>query len=191
MSDPVTYSFYGTTIPVLRSIATSAINILNAAKEEMAAQDKLPSEQELLDAKFEHMLAFRMQPILLAKFPVAALDHLKLNGSSPIPELSPDFASLDAVIDFLKQIQAVFDAVDEKTFNESASKGVDIPVANKTLHMTGLADYYHSFVVPNSYFHLNAMYMLLKSKGFQLSKAVYIGPWVSEQQKKDWAPLKG
>jgi hypothetical protein len=191
MSDPVTYSFYGTTIPVLRNIASSAICILNAAKEEKAVQDTLPSEQEMLDAKFEHMLPFRLQPILLAKFPVAALDHLKLNGSTPIPELSPDFESFDAVIDFFKQLQAVFDAVDEKTFNESTEKGVDIPVAGKTLHMTGFADYYHGFVMPNSYFHLNAMYMLLKSKGYKLSKGVYIGPWTSEQQQKDWAPLKG
>jgi hypothetical protein len=190
MSDPVTYSFYGTTIPALRNTVISAIAVLNAAKEEKATVDTLPSEQEMLDAKFEHMLPFRLQPILLAKFSIAALDHLKLNGSAPIPEFSPEFASFDAVIEYFQKVQAVFDAVDEKAFNESALKGVDIPVGGKTLHMTALADYFHSFVVPNSYFHLNAMYMLLKSKGFKLSKSVYIGPWITEQQGKDWAPLK-
>jgi hypothetical protein len=195
MSDPVTYSFYGTTIPVLRNIASSAISILKAAIDESskATGGSLPSEQDILDAHFEHMLPFRMQPILLAKFQVEALEYLKLNGSTPIPELSPNFSSLDAVLNFFKQLEAVFDAVDEKTYNESAEKSVDIKMQSTgiTLHMTGLADYFHGFVVPNSYFHLNAMYMLLKSKGFSLGKGVYIGPWTSEQQKKDWAPLKG
>lgn len=194
MSDPVTYSFYGTTIPVLRNIATSAISILTTAKDELsrAAPDIFPSEAELLDTHFGTMLPLRMQPVLLAKFQVAALQHLQLNNSASPPALDPAaFSSLDDVIEFFRKLQAVFDAVDEKTFNESAEKSVEIGVGAKTLHMAGLADYFHGFVVPNSYFHLNAMYMLLRSKGFALGKGVYVGCWMSEQQKKDWAPLKG
>ncbi|KAH7371535.1 hypothetical protein BKA66DRAFT_469479 [Pyrenochaeta sp. MPI-SDFR-AT-0127] len=195
MSDPVTYSFYGTTVPVLRNIATSAISILNAAKTERssAAEDAFPSEQELLDSQFSNMLPFRVQPILLAKFSIAALQHLQLHGTTPLPVLSPAFASFDDVIEFFKQSLAVFDAIDETKFNESAEKSVDIPFeqAGVTLQMTGFADYFHGFVIPNSYFHLNAMYMLLRSKGFKLGKGVYVGCWMSDQQKKDWAPLKG
>ncbi|CAO2652693.1 Nn.00g021040.m01.CDS01 [Neocucurbitaria sp. VM-36] len=197
MSDPMTYSFYGTTVPVLRNTATSAISILTAAKNEIssAADGTFPSEAELLDTHFGNMLPLRMQPILLAKFQVVALQHLQLNGSTPIPALETTFSSFDSVIEFFKGLQAVFDAVDEKTFNESAEKGVDVPIGSgpstKTLHMTGLADYFHSFVVPNSYFHLNAMYMLLRNQGFALGKGVYVGCFMSEQQKKDWAPLRG
>ncbi|RZK28953.1 MAG: DUF1993 family protein, partial [Hymenobacter sp.] len=53
-----------------------------------------------------------------------------------------------------------------------------------------LADYIHTFAVPNSYFHLNAMYMLLRSKGFKLGKGVYVGSFMSAQQQSDWAPLR-
>jgi hypothetical protein len=190
MSDPVTYSFYGTTIPVLRNLATTAISILTAAKNERSINDALPSDQEVLDSQFNDMLPLRMQPILLAKFSVAALQHLQLQGSTPVPALDPGFSSLDDVIEFFKKTQAVYDAVDEKTYNESAEKSVDIEVVGKTLHMTGLADYIHTFVIPNGYFHLNAMYMLLRSKGFKLGKMHYVGCWMSEQQKKDWAPLR-
>lgn len=195
MGDPVKYSFYGTTIPVLRKQAESAISILTAAKDELSKDDKgaLPSEEQILNAQIGDMLPFRVQPILLAKFSVVALQHLHLQGSTTVPAFDPSFASLDAVISFFKQVQAVYDAVDESVYNECAEKSVDIPFeqSQKTLHMTGLADFVHGFVIPNAYFHLNAMYMLLRLKGFKLGKRTYIGSYMSEQQKKDWAPLQG
>ncbi|OAL46982.1 hypothetical protein IQ07DRAFT_145821 [Pyrenochaeta sp. DS3sAY3a] len=197
MADPVTYTFYGTTIPVLRNTATSAITILTCAQNEIAAAPPgtFPSETELLDTHFGTMYPLRMQPILLAKFQLAALQHLQLHGSTPIPALNPGFTSFDDMIAFFKGLVAVFDAVDEETFNASAEKSVDVPIGRgesaKILHMPGLADYFHGFVVPNSYFHLNAIYMLLRSQGFALSKGVYIGCWMSEHQKNAWAPLKG
>ncbi|KAL6705340.1 hypothetical protein ACN47E_007150 [Coniothyrium glycines] len=192
MADPIAYSFYGTTIPILRNFASSAISILTAATKEISAAEHgaVPSEHDILDAHFGDMLPFRMQPILLAKFALEPLQNLHLEGSSTIPTLDPGFTSLDAVVDFFKQLETVFDAVDESQYNESAGKSVDVSVGGKTLHMTSLADYFHSFVIPNGYFHLNAMYMLLRSRGFKLGKGLYIGPWMSEQQKKDWAPLR-
>jgi hypothetical protein len=187
MSDPVTYNFYGTTVPVLHNISISAINTLRAAKDEQS-KGSLPSDQEILDSKFGDMLAFRVQPMLLAKFSVAALEYLKL-PKVEVPELKADFETLDQVIEFFEALKKVYENIDEKAYNDAAEKSVDIPVAGKTLHMTGLADYFHGFVIPNSYFHLNAMYMLLRDAGFKLGKTVYLGTFMSEQQKKDWAPL--
>jgi hypothetical protein len=190
----MTYNFYGTTIPVLRNIAKSAISILTTAQDEIsAAKSAFPSEQELLDSSFADMLPLRLQPILGAKFPIEALSKLSLTNSSTPPAMNPGFDSLSAVVDFFKSIVAVYDAIDEKAFNDAAEKSVDVEFQNagKTLKMAGLADYYHSFCVPNAYFHLNAMYMLLRSKGFKLGKGSYVGAFMSEQQKKDWAPLKG
>lgn len=192
MSDPVAYTFYGTTIPILRKIASTAISVLTAAKNESskATAGSLPSEQEVLDSNLGDMLPFRVQPILLAKFPALAVQKLNLIGSTSIPVLEPSFTSFDDVIKFFEQLQAVFDAVDEKSYNDRAEKGVEVPMQSMTLHMTGLADYVHGFVIPNAYFHLNAMYMLLRSKGFKLGKGVYAGPWMSEQLRDDWAPLR-
>ncbi|KAF2847127.1 hypothetical protein T440DRAFT_213410 [Plenodomus tracheiphilus IPT5] len=195
MSDPVTYSFYGTTVPILRNFTTSAINILTTAQNERskATDGTFPTEQELLEAQFADMYSFRMQPIMLAKFAIAALQDLHLHGSTEFPALNPSsFRSFDDVIDFFKKLQAGFDAIDEKAYNESAEKSANIHLdgANITLQMSGLADYFHGFVIPNGYFHLNAMYMLLRSKGFSLGKSVYLGCWMSEQQQRDWAPLR-
>jgi len=192
MADPVTYTFYGTTVPTLRNIAKSAISILTTALDEIsAAKSAFPSEQELLDTQFADMLPFRMQPILLAKFPLAPLTQHSLS-SAAAPALDPGFTSLTDVIEFFQATIAVYDAIDEKAFNDAATKSVDVEFQNlgKTLSMKGFADYYHSFCVPNAYFHLNAMYMLLRSRGFSLSKAVYIGEFLSAQQKADWAALK-
>jgi hypothetical protein len=190
----MTYSLYGTTIPTLRQISQSAINTISAAQAELAAASPgtLPGETELLDASFADMLPFRVQPILLSKFPLVALSHLSLHGNAPLPVFAPTFASLSDVKDFFTQCIACYDAVDEKAFNEAADKGVDVPFENmgKTLHMEKLADYYHCFVVPNAYFHLNAMYMLLRSKGFKLGKSAYVGSFMSETQIRDWKPLK-
>lgn len=194
MAAPITYSFYGTTIPVLKNLASSAISILTTAKNERAndVAGKLPSEEEILNSNLGDMLPFRLQPILLAKFSVVALEQHQLNGTTAFPALSPAFTSLDDVIDFFKTLRAAYDAIEEKAYNDSAEKSASVPFANMdlTLHMSGLADYFHSFVVPNSYFHLNVMYMVLRSKGFKLGKDAYIEPWMSEQQYKDWEPLR-
>jgi hypothetical protein len=196
MADPVQYTFYGTTIPVLRNCATSAISIFTAAKKEISeagSSSNLPSEQALLDTKFGDMLPLRYQPILHAKFALSALKNLELNNSTPVPTFSPEFSSFDDIIEFFKQTVAVYDALDPKVYNESAEKSVEIAFESmgKTLVMKGLADYVHGFVVPNAYFHLNAVYMILRSQGFALGKGVYIGCFMSEQQQKDWAPLRG
>jgi hypothetical protein len=191
MSDPVAYNFYGTTVPVLKSISNSAISTLRAAKDEQS-KGSLPSDQDILDSTFADMLPFRVQPVILVKFGVAALEYLKLSKVDS-PTLDPGFKSLDEVIAFFESYVKMLDSIDEKEYNAAADKSCDVSIGpgKPTLHMTGLADYFHTFVVPNSYFHLNAMYMLLRSKGFKLGKGQYIGAFMSEQQQKDWAPLRG
>ncbi|KAJ8114176.1 hypothetical protein OPT61_g3894 [Boeremia exigua] len=191
MSDPVTYNFYGTTIPVLRSISDSVISTIRQAKDEQS-NGSLPTDQEILDSTFGDMLPFRMQPLLLAKFSLAALEFLKLAQADNLT-LTPEFKSLDEIIDVFESLKKVYDSVDEKAFNDAAEKSCDISLGpgKPTLHMTGLADYFHGFVIPNSYFHLNAMYMLLRSAGFKLGKRFYVGAFMSQQQQKDWAALRG
>jgi hypothetical protein len=193
MSDPVTYSFYGTTVPVLRNIFTSVTTVLKSAKDERAkaADGKtLPADQEILASKFGEMLPFVIQPALMTKFSIQAFTFLNLTKTE-VPSIRYDFATLDEIIEYYEKLLAVLDSIDEKTYNESATKPVDMLIENKdlTLHMTGFADYMHSFVIPHSYFHLNSIYMLLRSAGFSLGKGVYIGPFMSATQKKDWSPL--
>jgi hypothetical protein len=184
------YSFYDTTIPTLRGVAQSAIGVLSAAKEEIS-KGNTTSEKDILDAQFGDMLPFRNQPIILAKFQIVAFEAFKVSGSAAAPQMDPStFSSLDDVINFFKQLLAMIDAVDQKAWNEASQKSVDVPVANKTLTMSTTANYMFDFVIPNSYFHLNAMYMLLRSKGFTLGKGIYIGGFMTEQTKKDWAPLR-
>jgi hypothetical protein len=86
MSDPVTYNFYHTTVPVLCNITISAINILRTAKDE-----------QILDSTFGDILPFRVQPMLLAKFSVAALEFLKLLKVG-VPAFRADFKTLDEMI---------------------------------------------------------------------------------------------
>lgn len=193
MSDPVTYTFYGTTVPVLKAQATSAISILTAAQAELKANPtSFPSEQELLDASFNDMLPLRVQPILATKFPLNGITSLSLS-SAAAPALNPGFADFAAVIAFFEQMVAVYDGVDAEKWNASAAAPLDVNIeaVGKVLHMRGFADHVHSFVVPNSYFHLNAMYMLLRSKGFKLGKGMYVGAFMSKTQGEDWAPLRG
>lgn len=191
MSDPVTYNFYGTTVPVLRSILATAINTLRTAKDEQSKGNAC-SDQQILDAAFGDMLPFRMQPVLLAKFALAPIDFLKLSKAD-IPAMRSDFKTLDEVIEFFESVKKVFENLDEKEYNDAAEKSCDVSIGpgKPTLHMTGFADFFHGFAVPNSYFHVNAMYMLLRSAGFKLGKGVYVGSFMSEQQQKDWAPLRG
>ncbi|KAH6614346.1 hypothetical protein C7974DRAFT_345517 [Boeremia exigua] len=191
MSDPVTYNFYGATIPVLRSIHNSVIKSLRTAKDEQAKGDR-PSDEEVLNSAFGDMLPFRVQPILTVKFSLAALKYLELSKVEH-PALRSDWKSFDEIIEFFEAANKVLDGVDEKTFNDAAEKSLEVSVspAAPVLQITGFADHVHTFVIPNSYFHLNAMYMLLRNAGFKLGKGIFLDAFMSEQQKKDWAPLKG
>ncbi|EUC41155.1 hypothetical protein COCMIDRAFT_9097 [Bipolaris oryzae ATCC 44560] len=186
-------TFYDATVPVMRGISKSAISFLTAAKEELSKENSnLPSESDVLNAQLGDMLPFRMQPIILAKFQLAGIQSLKLAAESATgPNLDPSsFSSLDDVINFFKQLLALLEAVDAKAYNESTDKDFDVEVGPKTLHMSTLTSFTNDFAIPNSFFHLNAMYMLLRSKGFNLGKTTYIGGFMSEQSVKDWAPLK-
>ncbi|EUC32489.1 hypothetical protein COCCADRAFT_5826 [Bipolaris zeicola 26-R-13] len=185
-------TFYDATIPVMCGMSKSAISFLTTAKEELSKENSnLPSESDVLNAQLGDMLPFRMQPIILCKFQLAGIQNFKLAESATAPTLDPSaFSSLDDVISFFKQLLAVLEAVDAKAYNESADKGLDIEIGPKTLHMSSLSSFTNDFVVPNSFFHLNAMYMLLRSKGFSLGKTSYIGGFMSEQSLKDWAPLR-
>ncbi|KAF2025680.1 hypothetical protein EK21DRAFT_93070 [Setomelanomma holmii] len=191
MANSTTYNFYTTTIPELRRINNGAMSTLTSAQTELA--NGLPiTEQEILDASIGDMLPFRMQPVLLAKFQTAAFEGLNLS-STAAPALDPSYNSLQDIIDFFKAMNAVLDSINEQKWNESASKGFDVHMqsSGKTLKITGLAEYVGGFMVPNSYFHLNAIYMLLRSKGFKLGKGVYVGAWMTETLKADFAPLRG
>jgi hypothetical protein len=144
-----TYSFYQTTIPQLRGVAKSVITFLTAAKDEQSKNSSLPSDADLLNAQLGDMLPLRMQPIFVAKFQLEGITQHKLSSASP-PNLDPSsFSSIDDVINFFKQLVAVYDAVDEKAFNESAEKSLEVSVAGKSLKMTTTANFYNSFAIPN------------------------------------------
>ncbi|KAI8935050.1 hypothetical protein NX059_008714 [Plenodomus lindquistii] len=155
MSDPVTYSFYGTTVPVLRNFATSAITMLTTAKHKrsIAAETLSPTEQEILDLIFADMFPFRMQPVSLARYSIVVLEDLKLNGDTAFPAMNTSFTSFDDIVEFFKQMQVGLGAIDETEYNECAEKSANVRIEglDVTLHMTGLADHFHGFVIPNSY----------------------------------------
>jgi hypothetical protein len=96
MSDPVTYNFNLTTVPVLRNITISTINVLRTAKDEQS-KSSLPADEQILDSTFGDILPFRVQPMLLANFSVAALEFLKLPKAG-VPALRADFKTLDEMI---------------------------------------------------------------------------------------------
>jgi hypothetical protein len=97
------------------------------------------------------------------------------------------------IIQFFQGIKAVFDSIDEKGYNKAAEKSCDVSIgpSKPTIHITGLVDYFHGFAIPNSYFHLNAIYMMLGNAGFNLGQDVYLETFMSEQQQKDWAYFRG
>jgi hypothetical protein len=90
------------------------------------------------------------------------------------------------IIQFFQGIKAVFDSIDEKGYNKAAEKSCDVSIgpSKPTIHITGL-------VIPNLYFHLNAIYMMLGNAEFKLGQDVYLETFMSEQQQKDWAYFRG
>lgn len=182
-------TFYDITVPQLRKINEAAFNILTTAQSEIANGLSV-TEAEVLDAHFGDMYPLRMQPILLAKFQSAPFSQLGLS-SVEAPALNPGFASLSAVADFFKALNSVLDSISKDSWDAAAEKGFDVEVGGKNLHFAKLQEFYEGFAVPHCWFHLNAIYMLLRSKGFKLGKGVYVGAWANETIKNGFAPLRG
>ncbi|GKT46253.1 uncharacterized protein ColSpa_06434 [Colletotrichum spaethianum] len=98
-------------------------------------------------------------------------------------ELEPFENKEKTIEDLHKRIQEALDLlskVDAETVNAKAGNVVDVPIfGGKVLKVTA-KEAALSHGVPNFFFHLNAGYAILRSKGVPIGKADYLGSFLAQ-----------
>jgi len=151
----------------LRSVKT----LLKKAEAHAAAGNL--EARELLDAR----LANDMQG-LVAQVHWAAeggrLAIARLLGDTSAPAPAPEatsFAELDARVD---AAIAALEAVPREAVEAATSRTVSLEHRGKTVTFAG-DEYLVKFAIPNFYFHVAALYAILRQKGVALTKGDFMG----------------
>ncbi|KXH60272.1 hypothetical protein CSAL01_03092 [Colletotrichum salicis] len=98
-------------------------------------------------------------------------------------DLEPYENTENTIADLHKRIKDALELlgqVDAATVNAKADSQVDLPIfGGKTLKVTA-KEAALSHGIPNFFFHLNAGYAILRSKGVPVGKADYLGSFVAQ-----------
>ncbi|MCQ4163843.1 DUF1993 domain-containing protein [Tahibacter harae] len=90
----------------------------------------------------------------------------------------PSFEDVETTLDELRQrIRRTLDFVnslDAAAFAGAETREIRIPTRSEELHFQG-QDYLLGFALPNFYFHLSAVYMILRHNGVELGKRDFLG----------------
>jgi uncharacterized protein len=126
------------------------------------------------------LLQFRLYPDMLpfARQVQITCDFAKGCGARlagiPVPsyeDTEKTFGDLQAriakTLDFVSGLK-------KEQFDGAETRAVTLKVAGREMTMPG-QDYYHSFVLPNFYFHMAMAYAILRHNGVELGKGDFLG----------------
>jgi uncharacterized protein len=163
-------SIHAASVPVFMQMLDALDSILNKAGAHAEAKKIAP----------EVMLGLRLAPDMfaLARQVQIACDFAKntsgrLAGAElpKFPDEETTFAQLHERIDKTKAFIA---GLALGAFDGAEARGVQFPMRGKAHEMTG-GDYLNSFALPNFYFHVTAVYAILRANGVELGKGDYMG----------------
>lgn len=162
-------SMYDASVPVFAKALTVLSKLLEKGEAHVAAQGLAPAD--LLEA--------RLAPDMyaLTRQVQAACDAAKFGSARPAgvtPPSNPDtettFAELQA------RIKAMLDfitGIDKAAFDEAATRPVTVKTGGGELNFTG-QNYLLGFALPNFFFHIVTAYDILRHKGVEIGKRVFL-----------------
>lgn len=97
----------------------------------------------------------------------------RLSGQKP-----PSFEDVETTLDELKQrlarTAAYVESIDDAAFDGAEQREVRVPTRTEELVFGG-QDYLVGFALPNFYFHVTAVYLILRHNGVELGKRDFLG----------------
>jgi hypothetical protein len=97
----------------------------------------------------------------------------RLSGQKP-----PSFEDVETTLDELKQrlarTRAFVESIDDAAFDGAEQREVRVPTRAEELVFNG-QDYLVGFALPNFYFHVTAVYLILRHNGVELGKRDFLG----------------
>ena len=164
--------FYDSSFGLVEKALTTLRNLLQKASESPDAASYIEARlaPDMYPLPFQVFTAARISYALVEK--VAGGPSLEL----PAWETLKTYEQLIAVVD---QVQAQIKTVDRAAFNKKDVEACQQVLPVGTWNLTGKTFALH-FVIPNVFFHVQTTYSILRSKGLQLGKGDYLGPFVGK-----------
>ena len=164
------YSMSQASLPVFEIGLTALSGVLDKAASFASVKKIEPSV----------LLQSRLSPDMFALTrQVQIACDLAKNGSARLAGVeAPRFEDNEATIDELKariaKTLAFIASIDPAKVNGAETREILLQFPSRTLKFTGTT-YLMTFVLPNLYFHISAVYSILRSNGVDIGKNDYLG----------------
>lgn len=163
-------SVYQASVPVFRQYLETLSQTLGKAAAHAAAK-KIDGEVFCQLRLFPDMFPLSRQVQLAADF--AKNGTSRLAGQEP-PRFSDDETTLDQLQGRIARTLAHVKGLPQAAIDEGAERPITITVAGQPVNFVGRTYLLH-FVLPNFFFHVTAVYALLRANGVELSKRDFMG----------------
>jgi hypothetical protein len=164
------FTIYDASVPPLVFMLENLGHVLKVG--EAHAAEKGIAAKDYLEAR----LAPDMYP--LTKQVQVATDMSKGCGArlagAEIPRYEDNEASFAELQARLAKTIAFLKGLDAKSFAGAEDRPVTVKFPNAEFNFIG-SSYLNNFVLPNVYFHITAVYAILRNKGVPLGKADFMG----------------
>lgn len=146
-----------------------------------------PKADSLPEARlWEDMKPLTYQIFIVTRTASQVIQELTGNKDVEFPE--DNFKTMDDMIAAAEKWLAMVKAVDPDSINGKE----DVPVVfatpnNGSWHLTGKS-FVFNVCIPNSYFHLQTAYSIMRNNGVPLSKRHYLGPFAGPPTVPPAAP---
>jgi uncharacterized protein len=163
-------SLYAPTVPVFVQFLDALTGILR--KAEAHAEAKKIAPDVILGLRLSpDMFALTRQVQIACDFAKNTCGRLAEAELPKFPDEEKTFADLYARIESTK---AYVTGLPKAAFEGAETRAITFPIGGKPHAMQG-DDYLSHFALPNFYFHLSAVYMILRANGVDLGKGDFIG----------------
>jgi len=163
-------SLYAASVPVFSQYLDSLSGIL--AKAEAHATEKKIAPEVMRGLRLTpDMFALSRQVQVACDFAKNTAGRLAAAELPKFPDEEKTFAELQERI---AKTKAYVKGLPAAAFEGAETRAITFPIGGKPHAMDG-ADYLYHFALPNFYFHMTAVYAILRANGVALGKGDFIG----------------
>lgn len=163
-------SMYSMTVPYYAAMLGNLSHVL-AKAEAWAAERKIDPAVLLNDRLAPDMLPLRWQVMLVTDHAKGAIARLGGVDVPSFPDVEETFAELHARI---ARTREFIESVAEANFAGAEDRTITLKIGGQDMSFPGLR-YFQGFSVPNFYFHMTAVYAILRHNGVPLGKGDFFG----------------
>lgn len=171
----MTYSFYDGTVPHFKASLASLSAIIKAG-EKYAAEKSIPADDILAWRLTDDMLPFSFQVQMVTD---VAMKFIARVNDEPVEEWSTDFKTVADLHARIEAAEKWIAKADPATFEKRADATVQLQLGPKITKEVPAKGWVECYGMPNLFFHLMTAYSILRAKGVDVGKILFITPFTT------------